>query len=301
MEDFNSRLNSNARAVEECLVDLLSDNRLAGETARPKELMAAMRHSTLDGGKRLRPFLVIETTRMFGGKIENAILTGSALELIHCYSLVHDDLPSMDDDELRRGRPTTHIEYGEATAILAGDALLTLAFDVLSRERVHPDPLTRIELVNLFARNAGLGGMVGGQVLDLEAETKNEISDLEILTMQAMKTGALIRCACEAGAILSRASQTERETAREFGRLIGQAFQLADDILDETSDAKTMGKNTGKDATKGKGTLVSLYGLEKAKERADELLNTAIQTVEPYGEKAEILIEAAKFTVSRKS
>ncbi len=301
MTEFKSILKSHADRVEQILITLLDEGRLDYETARPEKLMQAMRHSSLDGGKRLRPFLVMECARLFGIEPSQSVWAGCALELIHCYSLVHDDLPAMDDDDLRRGRPTTHIAYGEDTAILAGDALLTLAFDVLAREEVHQDSATRIELVKLYARNAGLGGMVGGQMLDLEAEQKPQISEDEILTLQAMKTGALIRCACEAGAVLGGASHEERSTLLKFGALVGQAFQLADDILDETSNAETMGKQTGKDADRGKGTLVSLYGLEMARARADELLQEAIKTLAPFGEKADVLIGAARFTVDRKN
>lgn len=301
MTDFNLVLKAHAERVESALVSLLSDPALPHETVRPANLMQAMRHSSLDGGKRLRPFLLMETAGLFGVEREKSVLAGCALELIHCYSLVHDDLPAMDDDALRRGRPTTHIAFGEDTAILAGDALLTLAFDVLSRDETASDPKIRIELVKLFARNAGLGGMVGGQMLDLEAEKKTSISEDEILTLQAMKTGALIRCACEAGAVLGGAKPGERQQLLTFGALVGQAFQLADDILDETSDAATMGKETGKDAGRGKGTLVSLYGLEQARNRAHALLEEAIATLEPFGEKACLLVEAARFTVARQN
>jgi farnesyl diphosphate synthase len=301
MPDFKKKLRSHAETIEQTLIELLNNNPLEIETARPETLMDAMRHSSLDGGKRLRPFLMMESAALFGQAPQACAKAAAALELIHCYSLVHDDLPAMDDDDLRRGKPTTHIKFDEAIAILAGDALLTLAFDILSREDTHSDPSVRIELVKLYARNAGLGGMVGGQMLDLAAESRDEISEQEILTLQAMKTGALIRCACEAGAVLGGASHKDRSTLLQFGALVGQAFQLADDILDETSDAETMGKQTGKDADKGKGTLVSLYGLQKAQARADDLLQQAIKTLEPFGDKAETLIEAARFTVERKN
>lgn len=299
MTEFQTMLKAHAQRVEQTLIELLNNETLPIETARPEKLMNAMRHSSLDGGKRLRPFLVIETAQLFGIRPEQSVWAGCSLELIHCYSLVHDDLPAMDNDDLRRGRPTTHIAFGEDTAILAGDALLTLAFDVLARSETHIDPLVQIELVKLFARNAGLGGMVGGQMLDLLAEEKPEITEKEILTLQAMKTGALIRCACEAGAVLGGASTDDRATLLRFGTLVGQAFQLADDILDVTSDAETMGKQTGKDADRGKGTLVALYGLEKAQNRAKELLNEAIETLKPFGNRANVLIEAARFTVER--
>ena len=298
--EFKTRLKSHAELVEKTLINLLNDIAVEYEIERPARLLEAMRHSSLDGGKRLRPFLVMESAAIFGIKPEQAVLSGSALEFIHCYSLVHDDLPAMDDDDLRRGKPTTHKAYNEATAILAGDALLTLAFDILSREETHPDAKTRIELVKLYAQNSGLGGMVGGQMLDLEAETKPSINEQEILTLQAMKTGALIRCACEAGAILGNASRQDRQRMFEFGRIIGQAFQLADDILDITSDVKTMGKQTAKDADKGKGTLVSLHGLEASQARAKDLLAEAITVLEPFGDKAAILVEAARYTIERK-
>ncbi len=299
--EFKSLLKSHATLVENTLIDLLDDARVGCEIERPSRLMKAMRHSSLAGGKRLRPFLVIESAKIFAVKSQQAALAASALECIHCYSLVHDDLPAMDDDDLRRGKPTTHKAFDEATAILAGDALLTLVFDILAKQETHNDANTRIELVKLYAQNAGLGGMVGGQMLDLEAEVKPSINEQEILTLQAMKTGALIRAACEAGAILGNASKEDRARLFEFGKIIGQAFQLADDILDITSDAQTMGKQTAKDAGKGKGTLVSLYGLEASQTRAKELLDQAIVTLEPFGEKASILIEAARFTVERKN
>jgi len=300
-QEFTTLLKSHAELVEQTLSVFLADTPFESEIARPSRLMNAMRHSALEGGKRLRPFLIIESAALFGINPQQAVIAGTALECIHCYSLVHDDLPAMDDDDLRRGKPTTHKAYDEATAILAGDALLTLAFDILSREEVHTNANTRIELVKLFAQTSGLGGMVGGQMLDLEAETKPSITEQEILTLQAMKTGALIRCACEAGAILGNASKEDRQRLYDFGKIIGQAFQLADDILDVTSDAETMGKQTAKDADKGKGTLVSLYGLEASHKRAKNLLDQAISTLEPFGEKADILIEAARFTIERKN
>ncbi|MEM7289495.1 MAG: polyprenyl synthetase family protein [Pseudomonadota bacterium] len=300
MTDFKTILSARAELVEQALISLLEDKPCGHETERPRKLMEAMRHSSLDGGKRLRPFLMIEAARLFDIEPEECVVAACALELIHCYSLVHDDLPAMDDDELRRGRPTTHIAFGEDTAILAGDALLTLAFDVLSRETAHRDPAVRIELVRLFAGHAGLGGMVGGQMLDLEAEKQSNISEEQILTLQSMKTGALIRCACEAGGVLGGASAEQRKALLEFGALVGQAFQLADDILDETSDASTMGKQTGKDADRGKGTLISLLGLETARDRAGQLLQQAIDALAPFGNKADVLKETARFTVERK-
>lgn len=300
MQNFQDLLISHAELIERSLESFLSSQPALHEVTRPEKLLEAMRHSSLEGGKRLRPFLVMECAALFGVKPEDAINPATALECIHCYSLVHDDLPAMDDDDLRRGKPTTHKAFDEATAILAGDALLTLAFDILSREETHPDPAIRIELVKLFAQNAGLGGMVGGQVLDLAAESANPTAD-EISTLQSMKTGALLRCACEAGAVLGGASNIEQEALREFGNHVGKAFQLADDILDVTSDAETMGKQTGKDAGKGKGTLVKLYGLEKARAMADELLEKSIGSLAPFGERADVLNDVARFIVSREN
>ncbi|MEM7214907.1 MAG: polyprenyl synthetase family protein [Pseudomonadota bacterium] len=306
MTDFKKLLNSHANLVESTLEGLLSheignsDDELEIEVARPGRLVHAMRHSSLDGGKRLRPFLVMESAALFGVSPEESVFAASALECIHCYSLVHDDLPAMDNDDLRRGKPTTHKAFDEATAILAGDALLTLAFDVLSRKQTHPDASVRSELVQLYARNAGLGGMVGGQMLDLEAESKTPDA-MEITILQSMKTGALLRCACVTGAVLGGAEQAQRMGLLQFGNQIGNAFQLADDILDVTSDAETMGKRTGKDADKGKGTLVGLYGLEKCRQLLDVYLEGAMEGLEDFGPEADILRETAQFIVDRKN
>ncbi|EFG9153058.1 polyprenyl synthetase family protein, partial [Escherichia coli] len=216
---IDERLEARAGLVEARLRQLLDDMPLSGEIARPERLMAAMRHGVLNGGKRLRPFLLIETAAMLGGRAGAAIDPAAALECVHCYSLVHDDLPAMDDDDLRRGEPTVHKAYDEATAILAGDALLTLAFDILTRPLSNEGELSdrqRLDLVSGLARAAGPGGMVGGQMFDLQAETKRP-GESEIIELQAMKTGALIRYACEAGAIVAGASAADRERMSEFG------------------------------------------------------------------------------------
>ncbi len=298
MDAFRNRLSQHASSVESMLETLLQDDALAGETVRPEKLMAAMRHGALNGGKRLRPFLVMESAALFGIPPERSFRAAAALECLHSYSLVHDDLPSMDDDALRRGKPTVHIAYDEATAILAGDGLLTLAFDVMSDPETHDDPLIRSRLVQQLARAAGPGGMVGGQNLDLDAEHK-DWSETEIKRMQAMKTGALIRFACQAGAILGGASPAEEKTLTEFGGLIGRAFQLIDDILDVTAKPETMGKGTAKDAGRGKATLVTLYGLDKARQVAASLLDDAIGCLEPFGPQADTLRSAARFIVER--
>jgi farnesyl diphosphate synthase len=230
--------------------------------------------------------------------MEAAERTALALECVHCYSLVHDDLPAMDDDDLRRGQPTVHIAYDQATAILAGDSLLTFAFDILADEMTHQDSSIRAELVLQLARASGHGGMAGGQMLDLQAETQT-LDEAGILLLQSMKTGALLRYACEAGAILGRATKEDRALLRQFGITIGQAFQLADDILDVTSSSAEMGKKTGKDAVAGKETLVSLWGLKRAKLKADELVNEAEALLEPFGKKADMLKACSRYIVER--
>lgn len=298
---FQQRMKSHAETVEATLAGLLSPGPRDGETARPERLMAAIRHGVLNGGKRLRPFLVIESAALLGDGFTSAALrVGAALECVHCYSLVHDDLPAMDDDNLRRGQPTVHVAFDEASAILAGDSLLTLAFDILAApETVLADRL-KIELVLSLARAAGIGGMAGGQALDLAAE-KVAPDEAGIVTLQAMKTGALIRFACEAGAIIADADSATRDLLKRYGETVGLAFQLADDLLDLTADAATMGKATGKDAARGKGTLVSLKGQVWAENRLNELVGEAEALLAPFGARANILVEAARFIANRRS
>jgi farnesyl diphosphate synthase len=303
--DFTQRLSAVAAETETLLTQLLDDAPLPGEIARPARLMAAMRHAVLGGGKRLRPFLVVESAALFGAGRSGALLAGAALECLHCYSLAHDDLPSMDNDDLRRGRPTVHKAFDEATAILAGDALLTLAFDILARADVHADDAVRSNLVLELARAAGLGGMVGGQLLDLGAEgrfgdQRPQTQD-DVLTLQAMKTGALLRFACRAGAILGCADATALEALDSYGVAIGKAFQIADDLLDVESDAATLGKATGKDAAAGKATLVSMLGIAGAHERLDELVAQAEDALLPFGDRADILRATARFIAQRRT
>jgi farnesyl diphosphate synthase len=232
-------------------------------------------------------------------------MAGAALELIHCYSLVHDDLPAMDNDDLRRGRPTVHKAFDDATAILAGDALLTLAFDVMARAEVHADAAVRTALVLELARASGLGGMAGGQMLDLAAEgrfaSKRALSENEIITLQAMKTGALIRFACNAGAILGKADAAARASIARYGSAIGQAFQIADDLLDVEGDAKTLGKAAGKDAAAGKATLVATLGIDRARARLNELVAEANAALAPFGPKSDMLRDTARFIAERKA
>jgi farnesyl diphosphate synthase len=295
-EDFQAALAASAAAVERLLDALLSQRPEPGEIVRPANLLAAMRHGVLNGGKRLRPFLLIESAALFGAADPAALRAAAALECVHCYSLIHDDLPAMDDDDLRRGQPTVHRAFDEATAILAGDSLLTLAFDILASTELPPAVAT--ELVLGLARAAGIGGMAGGQALDLAAE-REAPDEEDIVSLQAMKTGALIRFACEAGAILGGASPDERARLAEFGSAIGLAFQLADDLLDLTASSDAVGKATGKDAAAGKATLAALHGVEWARRQLDGLVGQAELLLEPWGDAAAMLREAARFVAAR--
>ena len=301
---FRKRLDKVAADIEALLDRLLVPKAAEGERMRPGRILEAMRYSSLGGGKRLRPFLVVETGLLFKVPRSQALMAGAALECVHCYSLVHDDLPAMDNDDLRRGRPTAHKAFDEATAILAGDGLLTFAFDILARPQTHPDPEVRTELVLALARASGLGGMVGGQMLDLAAEGRfskrsTGLNEGEIKTLQAMKTGALLRYACMAGAILGKANARQRAAVDSFGTTLGQAFQIADDILDVEGDAATVGKQVGKDAAAHKATLVSLLGLQEAKVRLKGLVNHAQDALAPFGANANVLKATASFVAER--
>lgn len=296
--DFETLLAGAALRVEAMLDALLGARPLAGEIDRPQRLLAAMRHGVLNGGKRLRPFLVLESAALFGADGEAILRVAAALECVHSYSLVHDDLPAMDDDDLRRGQPTVHKAFDEAAAILAGDALLTLAFDILADPATELDPRAKVALVAKLARAAGIGGMVGGQALDLAAE-RDAPDEAGIIRLQAMKTGALIRFACEAGAVAAGAPQDDVERLAEFGSAIGLAFQLADDLLDHTSTPEAMGKATGKDAAAGKGTLVALHGEAWARRQLGGLVAQASDLVAPFGDRAAILMATARFVAER--
>ncbi len=296
-EHFETILAQHAAEVETVLERLLDRRPLEGEIARPERLLSAMRHGVLNGGKRLRPFLAAESAALFGAPPGPALEMAAAIECLHSYSLVHDDLPAMDDDDLRRGQPTVHRAFNEATAILAGDALLTLAFDVLAS--LDADPAVRNELVVGLARASGAGGMVGGQVLDLEAETSTP-DEAGIIRLQAMKTGALIRFSCEAGAILAAAPPAEREALREFGTAIGLAFQLADDLLDLTANEAELGKATRKDAAAGKATLAALHGEAWTRRQLAGLVEQATAGLAPFGDAADNLRAAAAFVAARR-
>jgi farnesyl diphosphate synthase len=304
---FAARLDAIARDVESLLDRLLASGAETIEISRPRRLLDAMRYGSLGGGKRLRPFLVVESAALFGVPLGNALMAGAALECIHCYSLIHDDLPAMDNDDLRRGRPTVHRAFDDATAILAGDGLLTFAFDILSRPETSADPAVRIRLVNMLSRAAGIGGMVGGQMLDLAAEGRftqtgtNKLTERDVAILQAMKTGALLRYACCAGAILGQAGNNEAAALDRFGDAIGQAFQIADDLLDVEGDATVVGKATGKDAAAGKATMVSMLGVAGAKARLQALVADAEAALAPFGSDATTLVTTARFIADRRS
>ena len=288
-------LKANAAVVRETLEGLLP----ATESPESR-VVEAMRHATLGGGKRIRPFMVMSGAGLFNVAETCALRTAAAVEMVHCYSLVHDDLPAMDDDDLRRGQPSCHVAFDEATAILAGDGLLTRAFEVLSGEATHSDPRVRCELIGELARAIGADGMVGGQMLDLLAERQG-LAITEVTRLQRLKTGALIGFSCVSGAILGRAPPAARHALLAYAHDLGLAFQIVDDLLDVEGDAEEVGKKTGKDAAAGKATFVSLLGREQARTQAHMLAEQAVQHLEMFGEKADHLGELARFVVKRRA
>lgn len=288
-------LRTTAQDVEEVL-----DKILAAEEGHEARLFDSMRYATLGGGKRFRPFLVAESAALFSVSRTSALRVAAAIELVHCYSLVHDDLPAMDDDDLRRGQPTVHKKFDEATAILAGDALLTLAFEVLADRRTHENGNVRAELVSALAKASGAHGMVGGQMLDLAAESI-ELDMGGITRLQRLKTGALIAFSCEAGAILGRASAEPREALRGYAHDLGLTFQIADDLLDVEGTMEETGKAVGKDAAAGKATFVSILGVERARAQAKLLAQQAAEHLSVFGELADPLRAAASFVVERRN
>lgn len=297
-QSFETALSERAFAVEGTLDRLLGKELVDGEVSRPDNLLKAMRHGVLNGGKRLRPFLVMESAALFSADGDAALRVAAALECVHCYSLIHDDLPAMDNDDLRRGQPTVHRAFDEATAILAGDSLLTYAFDIIADEATELSAETRSRLVLALARAAGMGGMAGGQAYDLAAE-RVKPDEAGIVRLQAMKTGALIRFACEAGAIIGNASPQQQELLAAFGSAIGLAFQLADDVLDMTSDTASLGKTAGKDQQAGKATLVAMHGIDWAQRQLAGLIEQANELLLPFGQRAGRLNEAARFIATR--
>ncbi|RMF47956.1 MAG: polyprenyl synthetase family protein [Deltaproteobacteria bacterium] len=282
------------------LVDDALDHWLPAETMMPSELHKAMRYSVFAGGKRIRPVLMIASCEAAGGAAEAVLPAACAMEMVHTYSLIHDDLPAMDDDDFRRGRPTSHKVFGEALAILAGDALLTEAFDLLTREEALPGvgAEVRLRLTHLLARAAGSRGMVAGQVVDMDSEGR----DIDFPTLEYIhtrKTGALILAAVQMGALIGGAPGGTFEALTDYGRAAGLAFQIADDILDVVGDQELLGKDVGSDQERGKATYPALLGLEEARQRAREMRDRALAAVEPLGKKAEPLRDIAHFIVDR--
>jgi farnesyl diphosphate synthase len=300
--DFAKRLDKTAEETEALLGQLLADKLETDEITRPKRLMDAMRYSSLGGGKRLRPFLVVESAAVFGVLRDSALLVGAALECIHCYSLIHDDLPAMDNSDLRRGRPTLHKKTDDATAILAGDALLTLAFDIVTRDEIHRDPMVRLLLTRALARASGIGGMVGGQILDLAGEGRfGDREPVDVARLQQMKTGALLRYGCISGALLGQASAKEYQALDDYGKALGEAFQIADDLLDVEGDAAALGKPAGADAALGKTTFVTQLGVEGAKQRVHDLLARGDSALSIFGAKGDVLRATSRFVAERKN
>ena len=295
MTNIINLLKEKADAIEGVL-----DQLLPSAQDPESRLMDAVRYSTLGGGKRIRPFLVVSGAALFSVDERCALRAGAAIEMIHCYSLIHDDLPAMDDDDLRRGQPSCHIAFDEATAILAGDALLTLAFQVLAEPATHPDGEVRSNLVRGLAVAAGGHGMVGGQMIDLMAEHTD--ADFTMITrIQRLKTGALIGFSCEAGAILGGASEEQRLALSRYAHDVGLAFQIVDDLLDELGTAEDLGKATQKDAAAGKATFVSLLGVEEARRRAELLADQAVSHLDIFGDKAAHLCAIARFVIERRT
>jgi farnesyl diphosphate synthase len=284
-------------------VNAALDGYIPRSTDSDGRLFDAMRYSTLAGGKRLRPFLVLRSAALFEVPLDWAMPSAAAIEMVHTYSLVHDDLPAMDDDDLRRGLPTCHKKFDDATAILAGDSLLTLAFELVAAPGGHPDPGVRAEITHQLAIAAGGGGMAGGQMMDLAAE--DSTLDLTAVTrLQGKKTGALFHFSCVAGAILAKrgaAESMERTALGRYAEAIGLAFQIADDLLDVEGSEADLGKAVQKDAAAGKATFVNLLGLEGARNRAAQLVDEAISALQPFDDKADLLRDVARFIVARKN
>jgi farnesyl diphosphate synthase len=281
-------------------VEAMLQRVMASEDEPERRLFDSMRYAALGGGKRLRPFLVLQGAVLFSVGRKSALRAAAAIELVHCYSLVHDDLPAMDDDDLRRGKPTVHKAFDEATAILAGDALLTLAFEVLAHPDTHSNPEVRCRLVAELARAAGAHGMVAGQMIDLSA-SGHEMDIGEITRLQRLKTGALIGFACEAGAILGQAGESQHEALRGYAHDLGLAFQIADDLLDVEGTQEEVGKAVQKDSDRGKATFVSILGPDRARDQARMLVEQAAAHLAIFEEKADFLRKVAQYVVERRS
>jgi farnesyl diphosphate synthase len=289
-----------AAATTAKLTDSLINRLLGAPPGLEARVNEAMRYSALAPGKRLRPLLVLASARLFGVARTSALQVAAAIEMVHAYSLIHDDLPAMDNSDLRRGRPTCHKAFDDATAVLAGDGLLTMAFEVLSHPDTHGDPAVRCELVSSLAAAAGCAGMVGGQMIDLIAETQT--LDIGAITrLQRMKTGALIAFSCEAGAILAKAPHELRTALRGYAHDLGLAFQIADDLLDVEGSTAETGKPVGADAAAGKATFVSILGVDRARAQAELLINQAVAHLDLFEQRAELLRQVARFVVNRRS
>jgi farnesyl diphosphate synthase len=284
-----------AAIVEDTLADLLPE--VAGPEAR---LWDAMRYSTLGGGKRMRAFLVMQSAALFGVEPRCAARVAAAVEMLHAYSLIHDDLPAMDNDDLRRGKPSNHKAFDEATAILAGDALQSRAFEILAEPDTHSQPEARAELVLALAHAVGAAGMCGGQMIDMLAEGQSLTAD-QIGRLHTLKTGRLIQFAAEAGAILGRAGPHQRAALAAYGRDLGAAFQIADDVLDATATESALGKTAGKDAAAGKATLVAILGLDRARQQAEHLATQATHHLDSFNHQATLLRQLAIYTTARRS
>jgi len=294
---FDAALSFAAESVERTMDRLLP----SGESGEAR-VFEAMRYSSLGGGKRLRAFFVLAGATLFKVGTTPALRTASALEFVHAYSLIHDDLPAMDDDDLRRGKPSCHRQFDEATAILAGDALQALAFEVLAHEETHGDPAVRLTLIAELAKAAGARGMVGGQMLDLLAEQEGSDQSIGAIThLQRLKTGALISFSCAAGAVLGKAGDHARSALSMYAHDLGLAFQIVDDLLDIEGNAAELGKTPGKDEAAGKATFVSILGVERARAQAGMLARQAAAHLEPFGEAADLLRQATEFVVARRT
>lgn len=294
LEEFVSVVSS---SVEEELDRVIPEI----EDTDESRLFEAMRYSIFAGGKRLRPVLIMATNDLLRGKRPRALRVAAAMEMLHTYSLIHDDLPCMDDDDLRRGQPTCHVKFDEATAVLAGDALLTEVFEVLADRSTHPDSSVRCELIRLFSSSAGGRGMVGGQMIDILAENMN-MEDMDqgaLARLQRKKTGALFSACCESAVILNGASREEHHRLASYARNVGLAFQMVDDVLDEVGNEAEMGKRTKSDSKHNKATFASLLGVEGARQQAEFLCSQAIQFIAPFGRDARILELLARFVVAR--
>jgi farnesyl diphosphate synthase len=282
------------------LTDVVLDQLMVVPPGLEARVYEAMRYSALAPGKRMRPFLVLASARIFGVARRCALQVAAAVEMVHAYSMVHDDLPAMDNSDLRRGRPTCHKQFDDATAVLAGDGLLTAAFELLADPDTHGDPAVRIELVAALALAAGAAGMVGGQMIDLIAE--HQSLDIGAITrLQRMKTGALIAFACEAGAILAKAPHELRIALRGYAHDLGLAYQIADDLLDVEGSAAELGKPVGADAAAGKATFVSILGVSRARAQAELLIRQAVAHLDLFEQRAELLREAARFVITRRT